>query len=44
MLKAILRRKTSIEAPVAAAAAIFGRTFCVRMRQLNVEISEEVWM
>lgn len=43
MLKAILRRRTSIEAPVVAEVAILGRTFFVKMRELNAEMSDEFW-
>jgi hypothetical protein len=43
MLKAVLRRRTSMEAPVAAEVAILGRTLSVRIRELKVEMSEEVW-
>jgi len=44
MLKAIFMRRTSMEAPEAAKAVILGRTFCVRIRELNLEMSEEVWI
>jgi hypothetical protein len=32
-----------MEVPVAAEAASLGRTFCVRMRELKVDMSGEFW-